>query len=253
MQIKTPSGLMQVTIPDGVKEGETFQFHVPGVAPVAPVAPVPAAAAVPMVPAVVVGASAPMAPAVVVANGVAMGSGPLVGGMLPQSAWDHDLCGCFDHKACQKSCCQCFWTHCCCMPCILPTLHQVANVAGVDTGGGAPCVCLSLCGLPDALLSFIPFIGLIGPAQLFRCTAMQKLRTGTVQKYNITEDACCTCCVSFCWCACLPQCGELSTTRTDLVRHSAHHTNTRAIQDGCVPLVSCGGSLQACASRPTRS
>lgn len=131
--------------------------------------------------------------------------------------WDKPLYGCFDHKACDKSGCQCFWTHFCCTPCILPTLHTQAAVPGVDTCGGATCVCLSLSGVPDALLNSVPFLGF---AQPFRCIARQNLRSGTVQKYGLDENACCTCCVSFWWCACLPQCGSCQQTHEIMAREN---------------------------------
>lgn len=176
MQVSTPAGMMNVTIPEGKMEGETFafQYQAPqvAVAQAMPIAPVAAVAAVPGAP-VGYQNTAPREP----------------------QMWKKGICGCFDHKDCGLACCCATAGPFLC--CAYPTIEGVAGVR--QEAGGWCGECCIISGIPDIALSFC---GAGGLALLFGHFIM---RRSVINKYNLVEGGCETyCCVFWCgpcaWC-----------------------------------------------------
>ena len=89
------------------------------------------------------------------------------GNAVPDSSNWSKLCGpaCCENKACEKSPCQCFWSHTCCYCCFIPNAHQL--VSGNSAVARSPCckyfpvVCCALTEFPDSALSYVPYVGFL--------------------------------------------------------------------------------------------
>ena len=179
MQVDTPAGMMNVAIPEGKAEGDSFAFQYQAPAQLAvavamPVAPVAAVAAVPQ-------AVQPQGLAAAPAR--------------EPATWKKGICSCCDHKDCGIVCC-------CAtagpfLMCAYPTIEGVAGVR--QEAGGWIGECCIISGCPDVALSFC---GLYGLAMLIGHFIM---RRSVINKYNLIEGSCETyCCVFWCgpcaWC-----------------------------------------------------
>lgn len=108
----------------------------------------------------------------------------------PPSDWSNGICQCCDHKDCGCTCCLATTCFNCCF---YPSLEQTAGVRNGFGGWGTTCI--TLCGLPDALIAACGCPAVLG------CIARYMLRRESVKHYNITENECLTCC---CCCFCSP-------------------------------------------------
>jgi len=148
------------------------------------------------------------------------------GNAVPDSSNWSKLCGpaCCENKACEKSPCQCFWSHTCCYCFLIPNAHQL--VSGNSAVAGSPCckyfpvVCCALTEFPDFILSYVPYVGvlfdLFHPVQ---AAATHALRRELIQKYGIIENDAMSWIMS-CWIPQLCCCAACQQSNEILVREN---------------------------------
>lgn len=156
----------------------------------------------------------------------------LAGSGMGNGEWHHDIYDCRNHVGCKKPL-TCVISHACCFPCLLPDLLEQAGVA---PPGGYFMTCMSVAGVWDWLVSFIPFVGfaLAAPA-FFRSKALFDSRRAIIDRYGITTepDFWDTCCLIYSgfplipW-LCIVPCSSCQMTHELMVNEGLEYTDACA-------------------------